>query len=337
VADATIQGFGSGVGAVGRDEQTGKRRRYRLKARTREAAEAEAVDVYRKETRANLPDDPTIEEIWNAYVAELGEQPTARTMRSTGKAVLPFFDGHHARHITKAKCEAYAAKRMAQGRKQGTVWTELGHLRSALKWAARVGMIDRAPHVWRPEKPESDKRILNPGEIRKLIDAADAPHIRLAMILLFGTAARVSAILELTWDRVDFDANSINLRVETQQRRKGRAVVPMNASVRAALCASQEAALSDHVIEYAAKPIKSIRTGWGAAVERADLGRVTIHEARHTAAVTMLQAGVPLVKVSQMLGHSSVSITEKVYARFLPAAMQDAADVLDFMNPQKVR
>jgi len=335
--ELTIQRFRGGFAAVWTDAETGKRRRYQLKASTRKAAEPEAIDIFRRETVAAAPTDPFIADIWNAYAEELAGQPTGKTMQSTGKAVLPFFEGHRPHHITKALCQQYAAKRMDAGRKQGTVWTELGHLRSALKWAVKAGWIDRAPYVWRPEKPESDKRILNPGQVRKLIDAADAPHIRLAMILLFGTGARVSAILELEWDRVDFDANCINLRVETEERRKGRAVVPMSAGVRAALSASQEAAVSDYVIEYAGGPIKSMKTGWSAAVRRSGLGRVTIHEARHTAAVTMLQAGVPLVKVSQMLGHSSVSITEKVYARFMPSAMQDAADVLDFMNVRKVR
>jgi len=62
---------------------------------------------------------------------------------------------------------------------------------------------------------------------------------------------------------------------------------------------------------------------------------VTIHELRHTAAVHLLGAGIPIEKVSQYLGHSNVQITFKTYARFLPDQMQDAAEVLDFMNFRK--
>lgn len=256
-------------------------------------------------------------------------------MGHTGKSILPYFGAYRPEHITRDLCRGYAAMRSDQGKAQGTVWTELGHLRSALKWAHKMQWISQTPHVWRPEKPQTDKRILNRGEARALIEAASAHHIQLALILLLGTAARVGAILELTWDRVDFEGNCINLRVETQERRKGRAVVPMNASVRAALSVAHSAALSDYVIEHAGKPVKSIRKGFSNAVERADLGRVTIHKLRHTAAVTMIQAGVPLLKVSQMLGHSSVGITESTYARFLPEHMQDAADVLNFMEARK--
>ena len=44
------------------------------------------------------------------------------------------------------------------------------------------------------------------------------------MCLLFGTAARVRAILDLTWDRVDLERWSINLRLPNSVTRKGRAM-----------------------------------------------------------------------------------------------------------------
>lgn len=193
-------------------------------------------------------------------------------------------------------------------------------------------MFERAPKVWRPEKPQTDKRILNAGEMRALLDATRAPHVRLAVALLLGTAARVGAILDLTWDRVDLDRGVINLRLDDAATRKGRAVLPMNKTTRAALEAAYEAALSDYVIEHGGRPVKSIRNGFTSAVDRAKLGHVRIHDLRHTAAVTMLVAGVPLEKVSQVLGHSNTAVTFSTYGRFLPSHMQDAVDVLDFAS-----
>ncbi|WP_417262784.1 hypothetical protein [Celeribacter sp.] len=88
-----------------------------------------------------------------------------------------------------------------------------------------MNMYDRpVPKIWRPAKPETDKRILDSHEIRSLSGAAHDPHIRLALILLFGTAARVGAILDLTWDRVDLEHRSINLRLPDSVTRKGRAM-----------------------------------------------------------------------------------------------------------------
>lgn len=224
-----------------------KRRRYQLAASTRAEAEAEAIEVYRQKTFASRPKSQTVAEIWADYVKDLGSKPTAKTMGYTGKAVLPHFGAHLPESITKAMCKEYAAKRIEAGKMQGTVWTELGHLQSALNFA----LERKAPRIWRPQKPETDKRILNAGEARALIDGAYAPHVRLALILLLGTAAHVGAILDLEWDRVDFERGTINLRVTDSQTRKGRAIVPMSPGVRAALSVASKAALSDYVVEFA--------------------------------------------------------------------------------------
>lgn len=306
----------------------GKRRRYQLKACTRKEAEAEALDVYR---RQNLPKDGcTVSELWAEYRKSLGSRPTARTLEYTGRAVLAHFGAYRPDHITKELCEDYRGKREGEGKALGSIHTELGHLRSALKYAVKIGLIDRAPHIWRPAKPSPKERYLSRDEINRLIDGCTGPHIRLAVTLLLGTAGRVGAILDLEWQRVDFERGTINLRLADSHTRKGRAVVPMNGMTRAALQTARDAALTDYVVEYAGGPVKSIRTGFKAACRRAGIEGATIHTLRHTAAVYMAEAGVPMWKISQYLGHSNTAITERVYARFAPSAMQDAADVLNF-------
>ena len=330
--DISIGRFRGGFCVYWRDPE-GKRRRYQLEARTRKEAEPEGLRVYREQTYRERPAGATVREIWEAYVEDLGDKPTATTMGFTGKAILPHFGAHLPEDIDKTLCRAYERQRLEDGKKPGSIWPELGHLQSALNFGKKTRMLKgQTPHIWRPAKPETDKRILNAGEARALIEGAREPHIRLALILLLGTAARVGAILDLTWDRVDFERGVINLRLSDETTRKGRAVVPMNSSTKAALTAAHRAALSDYVIERGGKKIKSIRHGVQNAIGRAKIGHVTIHELRHTAAVHMLGAGLPIEKVAQVLGHSNVSVTYRTYARYLPSQMQDAVDVLDFMN-----
>lgn len=329
MSDISIGRLRGGFCVYWRDKD-GKRTRHQLEARTRKEAEAEGLEVYRTATYASRKKDPTTAEIWSAYCADLGDKPTAKTMGYTGKAILPFFGNMYPDHITKGTCEKYATMRDAEGKSPGTTHTELGHLKSALNFAKATRMIDRVPHIWRPSKPETDKRILNAGEARALIDGAHDPHIRLALVLLLGTAARVGAILDLTWDRVDFERSTINLRLSDTVTRKGRAVVPMNGMTRSALTVAHKAAMSDFVVEYAAGPVKNIRKGVMGAVDRSGIGHVRIHDLRHTAAVTMLSAGHPIEMVAQVLGHSNVSMTYKVYGRYLPESMSPAVDVLNF-------
>lgn len=312
--------------------QDGKRRRYQLKARTRAAAEAEARDKYIRETAPT--GGLTVAQIWQAYIDHLGAKPTAKTMGYTGKAVLPSFGELRPDQITTADCRTYLREQVAAGKKIGSVHTELGHLRSCARWASKAGLIDRAPHIELPPKPDSDVRPLADKQIAALVDACIAPHVRLAVILLLATGARVSAVLDLTWDRVDLERGVIDLRLPDGVTRKGRAVVPMNRMARAALETAYQARLSDYVVEWAGGRVRSIRKGYSAALARAGLKDVRIHQIRHTVAVRMLSAGRPIEEVSQFLGHSNTAITYKTYARFLPEHLAGAAAVLEFIEPR---
>lgn len=313
----------------------GKRVRHQLVARTRKEAEAEAIDIFRRENPA--PVGQTVREIWDDYLAERKGRPVAETMRYTGKAILEHFGALRPDQIVTQHCRDYAAKRRKAKIKDGSIWTELGHLRTTLQWAEKRGAISKAPYIERPAKPAPKERYLTRAEIERLLAAPCEPHIRLAVLLMLSTAGRVSALLELTWDRVDMECGKINLRTEGQSTRKGRAVVPMNAGLRAALQEAREAALSDHVIEWAGGPVKSIRKGITSLAERAKVPNVSPHVFRHTAAVHMAEAGVPMSEISQYLGHSNVGITERVYARYSPDHLRRAADVVDFTRVRSAK
>ncbi|TMV85537.1 hypothetical protein FGG78_20735 [Thioclava sp. BHET1] len=97
-----------------------------------------------------------------------------------------------------------------------------------------------------------------------------------------------------------------------------------------AYIADRRAAISPYVIEWGGRQVKSIKRGFAAATQAAGLDDVTPHTLRHTAAVHMAAAGVPMEKISQYLGHSNTATTERVYARFAPDHLRDAADALDF-------
>jgi integrase len=334
VPDISIGRLRGGLCAYWRDAD-GKRTRHQLHARTRAEAEIEAVDLYRR--LSGGPKDRTIASLWEAYRHDRDGRAVAKTMQYTGKAVLASFGGLTPDYVSTATCRAYTRSRRKAGRKDGAIWTELNHLRMVLSWAAKQRLILRAPAVELPPRPAPRDRYLTREEIARLLDAATQPHIRLAIIIMLSTGARIGAVLELTWDRVDFDRGVLDFRKDATGPRKGRAVLPMNAGLRAALQDARQAALSDHVVEWAAGPVRSIRKGFMAAVQAAGLEDVSPHVIRHTSAVHMVEAGVPMSEVAQMLGHSSTSVTERVYGRFSPGHLQKAADVVDFVKVRALK
>jgi len=50
---------------------------------------------------------------------------------------------------------------------------------------------------------------------------------------------------------------------------------------------------------------------------------------RHWFATQLLIKGVPIAKVSKMLGHASIRTTERSYAHILRSDLANATDVLD--------
>ncbi|ABN76602.1 phage integrase family protein [Rhodobacter sphaeroides ATCC 17029] len=129
----------------------------------------------------------------------------------------------------------------------------------------------------------------------------------------------------------------INLRLPDARTRKGRAIVPINRGLMAALQTAREAAVTDHVVEYGGTRVASIRKGFEVAVTRAGFEDVTLHTIRHSAAVEMVSSGIPIEQVAQYLGHSNPSITFSTYGRFAPEHLQQAADVLDFVRLKVAR
>lgn len=320
-------------------DDAGVRRRFRLfPGEATKRTRREAEDRLASWVRGLAHDrEPTVADLWAAYVDDKEGRRVAVAMGFEWRAMKAHFGHLRPDEVTAAVCRSWTAKRRKAGTHDGTIWTELGHLRTVFNWAVQTDRIKKAPKIERPAKPDPKDRYLTVAEAEKLVHAAITPHIRLAVILMLSTAARVGAVLDLTWSRVDFERGIIRLSLDDGERRKGRATVPMNAGLRAALQTALDASTCDFVIEYAGRPVASIKTGFAAACKAAGLTGVTPHVLRHSSAVHMAEAGVSMPEIAQYLGHGDSRITERVYSRFSPGHLQKAADVLDFTTIRRAR
>lgn len=300
----------------------------RASLRTADLAEARRrfVDWQAAAKRAQIVSGGgTASDIVKAYLQDKRDRASHATMENAWKALEPTFGHLRPDQIDRALSRVYVAQRRRQGRSDATICRELGTLRAALKWHD-----SRTPSkVELPSPPPPREYHLTKAEWRKFREAAASlPHLQLFAILAYTTAARKQALLELTWDRIDFARGRINLgRAATKH--KGRAVVPMNQAARAALESAKRGALTDFVIEWGGHPVGDIKKAFATAARRAGLDDLTPHVLRHTAAVHMAEAGVHMDQIAQYLGHSGTKVTEKVYARFSPDFLQGAASALD--------
>ena len=277
------------------------------------------------------PQAVTIDAIIAAYRADrVGAGVPVARLDFAWKRLSPKFANCAPDHITKPLCRQYTAERRESGVSDGTIRRELGVLATALNWAEGEKWFDvngvpgRAPIVVRPAPPPPRERWLSHEEGRQLVDASVAAHLRLFIILALYTAARTGAILELTWAQVnerfiDFKPPGASVR------RKGRAVVPMNPVLWAALEEARKASVSPYVVEFAGGRVKSIKTGFRATCIRAGLAGVSPHVLRHTAATWMAEKGVEIRKIALYLGHTDTETTERIYAKHSPGYLADGA------------
>lgn len=304
------------------------RRRYRLHTADPKEAAARAASRYAAFTR---PTGKTVVELWKGYVADMEGRAVIGTMEHTWKALQFRFGALNGDEVSIADCRAHTEQRRLDGIKDGTIHTELGHLRMVLLWAEKHRLIDRASAIERPAKPEPKHDYLTREEARRLVDASKAAHVALAIELMLATGARNEAALTLTWDRVDMERRIIQLRNPFDRaKRKGRATVPMNDKIHAAMEKAKRGALTPFVIEWAGRPVKSIKRGLKAA--GVEIGRpdVSPHMLRHSAAVWLAEDGHSMNEISQYLGHDDVKTTTRVYARFSPTHLRKLADSLNF-------
>ncbi|MFO6405088.1 site-specific integrase, partial [Pseudomonas aeruginosa] len=75
--------------------------------------------------------------------------------------------------------------------------------------------------------------------------------------------------------------------------------------------------------------------GFKQACKAAKIVDFTIHDLRHTCAAWLVSAGVPLADVRDLLGHSTVAMTER-YAHLAPARVRDAVGVLDQVRESRI-
>lgn len=276
-------------------------------------------------------------ELWEAYCADKAGRAVVVTMGHTWKALRDRFGLMSGDGITIADCRAHAEERRTRGIQDGTIHTELGHLRMVLRWSERHRLISKASDIERPAKPRAGEKHLTADEVMSLIDACAMPHLKLFVHLAFATAGRAGAILGLTWDRCDFERGKIDLEDPRMDApHKGRAIVPMTRTIRAALLDARQGALSPFVIEWGGARVTSVKKGLASAAARAGLRKVTPHMLRHSAAVRLAEDGVPMEEIASFLGHRNVSVTRNIYARFSSEYLREAAGALELDDFRKV-
>ena len=320
------------------DAQTG--RTVALSTRQTDRGKAE---IWRDQFLAGLaqplpPPQPRIAEILDGYLAARQGRVAAHDRLGYGARPVRRLVGNLEPHMLSRSL--YATLRAKEGVAGGTIRREIAVLRAALNWAAREEppWIERAPYLEAPPPPLPRERWLTKEEVARLIVSCRGPYLRLFVVLAYHTAARTGAILDLTWDRVDFEHGRIEYnRPGRARNNKRRAIVPVNSALLPALQSARKLAVAEHdpdgrerpphVIQFRGKPVRSVKKSFAEACGRAGIADCSPHVLRHTSATHMVMGGVPLAEIARMLGDTEQTV-ERVYGKHSPDFLRRAADAL---------
>lgn len=307
--------------AIGRGKD---RRRYSTGTDDPGLARVIAQQIWQK---LHAPASERVIDLWKLYLADRRKDGRDVTRQENAwKRLEPVFGDRMGTDVNKDDCRDYAALRVRQGASLGTAKIELEYLRACLN--LRYGRGNN--HVWTPPASAPRDRYLTKDEVDTLLQHVSTPHVRLFIILAIATAARMSAILDLRWEQVDFKHRTVNFNSPgREQTNKRRPVVPLNERAFEALKEAARGAMTDYVIEWDRKPVASLKKAVRMAAKRSGIA-CSPHVFRHTAGVWMAQADVPMQKIAQFMGHTSTRVTERTYARYSPSFMKDAAAALEF-------
>jgi integrase len=238
------------------------------------------------------------------------------------KRLKAYFSGRELGSLRRADVRGYIGQRRAEGVANGTINREVGLLSAAINYARTEWDWEISNPAERMRLSEGDgrKRFATVEEVARLIEVAErhkrAPYLADLIRVAVNTGCRRGELLNLRWLQVDLEANTLRLEGKDTKNGKPRRV-PLNQPARDALLSRaryREKHCPDSPWVFCRRSGArnvSIQSSWEAVLKEAGLEDFHFHDLRHTCGSWLVQSGVPLADVKEVLGHSTIRMTER--------------------------
>lgn len=237
------------------------------------------------------------------------------------RVICDYFRSRSFREITPMLVERFKRDRQISNtvrkstRSSSTVNKELQCLSRIFHLAIDNGYAESNPcrKVKKLRADDQRNRYLLPDEETRLLAALNEQraYLRPIVILALNTGMRRGEILGLTRQSVDFQRGVIYVgNTKTGRNRE----IPMNAAVRQELVALQSSPIESEYVfvnRGTGQRLVDIKKGFTGACREAGISDFRFHDARHTAATRMADAGVDAFTIAEILGHSSIQMTRR--------------------------
>lgn len=248
------------------------------------------------------------------------------------KQIKEVFGNLLPQNLKKSHIKDYVRSLQELEYSSSTIKSRLSCLRGAIKIAIDKEIVSLDPFsgiiIKLSDKQNARHIYLSKGQEENLLIEAGryAPYFRFAIL----TGMRQGEQLSLKWEQVDWNRSLAHL----PKTKNGRSrFVPLSEEAIKILEDQREKQNTKILCFPALRGGKwstsNFRTKvWRPAFNRADLKKARWHDLRHTCASRMVEAGVDLYTVKKVLGHTSISMTER-YAHLSPSHLLEAVEKIE--------
>lgn len=274
--------------------------------------------------------DPTFGELFDWYLSKRDlKESTAEHLQILRK--VPFYN---SRKITRDDIQRYIDG-LSKTHRPATVTLRYRQIRAVMRYAIgrdKYKYADPTVGIDLPKSTGARKRFFTADEIAQILDAVrSTPRLYLFVKMSLCTGARIGTLLSVHSDHIQpdgtvalynhkagrwytgfFDAETMELL----QGKKGYVL---------ALPGKEHKVPAMQSIQY---KIQDILNELFNTDDMPKEERAYTHSLRHSVAVRMIEKGIPLEVISRTLDHSSIAVTQTVYAKVPKTVIRRSVDKL---------
>lgn len=329
------------------DTPQGPKRRYAY-APTKTAAKQKLTKALAEVAAGRTGKDSrqtftTYADSWEATTLPLRDlsPATVRTYKQTLKSHLKPSLGHlQLGQIKKTSIEKMLGTMRAAGKSPASQRTAFTVLSLILDSAVADALIGHNPCtlVPRPKARTVKPATYVPSDQAQAYLDATSGNLRATLAILITTGCRIGEALGTSWS--DFQQGVWHIPGTKTDSSKRAIPIPaeLTPELRAWKAEQASIQLASIVWEDSGRVITNaigqpadyswLRRQLNEACDQAGLPRVNFHAFRHGSATALLEAGVPMKVVSDLLGHASTRITADIYSHVTPRLVAQATDIL---------
>jgi integrase/recombinase XerD len=231
--------------------------------------------------------------------------------------------------ITRDEVSSFIEHEQDRGMRPNTVSTRLHMVYAFLGYLVDREVVhpDLLKRKLRVKVPEALPRAMDPEDIQQLLAVIEKPRDRAMILLLLRTGMRIGELLATRMSEVNLREKQILIR-EAQKTREGRVVYVSEDACEALVVWLNQRDPAKNRLFYAQRrqqlSYTAVRIRFAKYLEAAGLAHkgYSLHCLRHTCATDLLNAGMRLECLQQLLGHSNIEMTRR-YARLTDNTRRD--------------